>query len=148
MQQLLHWFGIKKTDHIIFFSFHSSSVRQYVVFWNIDAHRIRRLYFLLVHNVLPNHLTLAREIPIDKKLGRVRMRRAIDEHQHAASAAADKTSFFELIRRDLLDRQPLLDRLVDISTEETKRILAGRQPIRSLPTIAEQGDFRLRVEAA
>src|SRR5262249_40130301 len=68
LYQLLHRLWVEKTHDSIFFPFHAASVRQDIFLGNIDAHRIGSFHFLLVHNVLPRHLTLPRKVPIDKKL--------------------------------------------------------------------------------
>jgi len=89
LQQCLHRFRIEKTDHLILPSRSPLAVGQHVLLRDVNAHGIRCFHFLDVHDVLPERLSLPRQIPIDKQLGRIRMRRAIDQRQNAAATAAD-----------------------------------------------------------
>src|ERR1051325_4065817 len=89
LQEFLYWLRIEKTDHLILTSRGPLAIRQHVVLCNVDTHGIRCFHFLDVHHLLPKRLSLPRQIPIDKQLGRIRMRRAIDERQHTAATATD-----------------------------------------------------------
>src|SRR6185295_20398404 len=96
--------------------------------------------------MLPGDLPRTGQIPVYEKLCRVRMGRPVYQRDDAAAATANGAAFFKLIRRQVIHRQPLLHRFVDLAAKMTKREFPSREPVGPLPPVAEQCDLGLSVK--
>src|SRR5581483_10098279 len=91
---------------------------------------------------LPGDLPFARHDPVDEKLSRVRMRRAV-EHRHAAGAAAHNFAFLQRMREEI-DGKTLLRRAHDrLRAADIKVNFSLTEPIGALFEVSRDENIGL-----
>jgi hypothetical protein len=129
----------------IFNAFEPPIQVRHIIFGNIRPQRIRRA-FAGQCPFLQCDLSLARQQPVDKNLGRVRVWRTIYQGQ-GTKLLNQTATFFEHLGTKCIHRQTLSLQNVDIA-EKTNRELSRRQPIRTLAEVTKQRYVHLANELA
>ena len=110
------------------------AARRQHLLWDIDAPGVGRLLPVEIVVLLQRDLAAARQEPVDKDLGGVRMRPALDE-THRTAAGRDWQTFLPIHHVHIVHGQTLLLGSIRIAAAEAKGKLSLSEPIRDLAPV-------------